>query len=164
MNSTLFDVRAKLPLGSTKDHVPGMLQSLLPDRFGLVVHHQSEIRPVYEMSQGNKVNLKPASEPNPPGRDQCAVESGHRACKGMTMAELTTLLSGIAQRGDGRDGSRQGLDARPAGGGYDEARWYVRFHAGLWADCGGRGGDGPLAPLVNIRDSINALGLRLQAA
>ena len=51
MNSALFDIQGKVPRGSSTDHVPAMLQSLLADRFRLAVHHQNEIRPVLRNSR-----------------------------------------------------------------------------------------------------------------
>jgi uncharacterized protein (TIGR03435 family) len=41
-----FDVFAKLPDGASKDDAPKMLQTLLAERFGLVVRHDTSERPV----------------------------------------------------------------------------------------------------------------------
>ena len=46
MSTTRFDIVAKIPEGATKDSVPKMLQSLLEDRFKLVMHRTSAERPV----------------------------------------------------------------------------------------------------------------------
>ena len=41
MDSTRFDIDAKLPDGASKDDVPAMLQNLLQERFKLAVHRDS---------------------------------------------------------------------------------------------------------------------------
>lgn len=41
MDSTRFDIEAKLPEGASKDDVPAMLQNLLQERFKLAVHRDS---------------------------------------------------------------------------------------------------------------------------
>lgn len=46
MSTTRFDIVAKIPEGATEDGVPKMLQSLLEDRFKLVMHRTSAERPV----------------------------------------------------------------------------------------------------------------------
>jgi uncharacterized protein (TIGR03435 family) len=49
MESTRFDIAAKLPDGSSKDQVPEMLQVLLSDRFKLQIHKESKIMSVYAL-------------------------------------------------------------------------------------------------------------------
>ena len=95
MNSVTFDVRGKLPAGSTKGQVPECLQALLADRFKLAVHHQSEIRPAYELTVGNKLNLTSSAAPDPLEKNKCKDDTGHRLCRNMTMPELASLLNGL---------------------------------------------------------------------
>jgi hypothetical protein len=45
----LFDVRATLPPGTTREQVPAMLQALLQERFGLVSHIETRNVAVYEL-------------------------------------------------------------------------------------------------------------------
>ncbi|MGH9573498.1 MAG: TIGR03435 family protein [Candidatus Acidiferrales bacterium] len=52
MASARFDISAKLPDGATTDQIPEMLQSLLADRFGLKVHHETKDAPAYALSLG----------------------------------------------------------------------------------------------------------------
>jgi uncharacterized protein (TIGR03435 family) len=49
MESTRFDIVAKLPEGATKDQVPEMLQTLLADRFKVVIHKESKVMAIYAM-------------------------------------------------------------------------------------------------------------------
>jgi len=52
LGSQRFDIVAKLPAGASKDDAPGMLQSLLGDRFGLVIHRSSAEHPVLALVVG----------------------------------------------------------------------------------------------------------------
>ncbi len=47
-----FDVNAKLPEGSTVDQIPGMIQSLLAERFALKFHREPKEMPVYALVRG----------------------------------------------------------------------------------------------------------------
>ena len=49
MQNARFDLQAKLPEGTTKDQLSLMVQSLLADRFKLVVHHESREMTRYEL-------------------------------------------------------------------------------------------------------------------
>lgn len=51
MDSERYDIVAKVPAGSTKEQVNLMLQNLLADRFGVVLHHTSKVMAMYEMQQ-----------------------------------------------------------------------------------------------------------------
>jgi uncharacterized protein (TIGR03435 family) len=52
MATERFDVNAKLPEGSTVDQIPGMMQSLLAERFGLKFHLEPRELPVYALVIG----------------------------------------------------------------------------------------------------------------
>jgi uncharacterized protein (TIGR03435 family) len=52
MATERFDVNAKLPEGSTVDQIPGMMQSLLAERFGLKFHREPRELPVYALVIG----------------------------------------------------------------------------------------------------------------
>ena len=47
-----FDIQATIPLGSTRDQVPAMLQTLLAQRFGLTMHRESREVPAYLLVVG----------------------------------------------------------------------------------------------------------------
>lgn len=60
-----FDVNAKLPDGSTVDQIPGMIQSLLAERFALKFHREPKELPVYALVIG-KPPLKLRDSPVDP--------------------------------------------------------------------------------------------------
>lgn len=47
-----FDIAARMPDGATKDDVPGMLRTLLEDRFHVVAHHEMQDQPVLGLVVG----------------------------------------------------------------------------------------------------------------
>jgi uncharacterized protein (TIGR03435 family) len=49
MDSTRFDIVAKLPEGATREQVPAMLQTMLADRFKVKIHKESKVLPIYAM-------------------------------------------------------------------------------------------------------------------
>ncbi len=49
MDSSFFDVVAKVPQGATREKFCLMLQSLLADRFKLKVHHEAKEIPLYQL-------------------------------------------------------------------------------------------------------------------
>jgi uncharacterized protein (TIGR03435 family) len=53
-----YDVAAKLPPGSTPDSQKLMLQSLLADRFKLVVHKDTQPMPAYALTASKHPHLK----------------------------------------------------------------------------------------------------------
>ncbi len=63
LGSERFDISAKLPAGASAGSVPEMLQSLLADRFKLVLHNDSKEFSVYILAagaSGAKLQPKPA--------------------------------------------------------------------------------------------------------
>jgi uncharacterized protein (TIGR03435 family) len=59
-----FDVEAKVPEGTPKEQLNGMLQSLLEERFGLKVHRGSQTKAGFALVVGkNGPLLKPAEAP-----------------------------------------------------------------------------------------------------
>jgi uncharacterized protein (TIGR03435 family) len=63
MEDQRFDISAKVPAGATREQFREMLQSLLIDRFGLAVHHESKVQSMYNLAvaeSGSK--LKPPSQ------------------------------------------------------------------------------------------------------
>jgi len=55
-----FDVIAKVPEGSAPDAVKPMLQTLLAERFKLVIHKETKPLPTFALVAGKKPQLKPA--------------------------------------------------------------------------------------------------------
>ena len=54
MKSTDYDVLAELPAGSTKEQIPGMLETMLKDRLGLRAHLRTVEQQVYALVVGAK--------------------------------------------------------------------------------------------------------------
>ena len=71
MNSTSFDISAKVPKGTTKEQLCLMLQNLLADRFKLATHHEARESPEYRLvvAKGGP-KLKPAKQSDAGGDDQ----------------------------------------------------------------------------------------------
>ena len=68
MESDLFDLEAKVPPGTPKAQVNEMLQSLLRERFGLEVHHETKELPGYALLVGKggpKLTAAPRFDPAP---------------------------------------------------------------------------------------------------
>lgn len=65
MAITQFDILAKLPAGAGKTQIPEMLQALLAERFGLVVHRETREQQVYALVTGkNGPSLKGGAADN----------------------------------------------------------------------------------------------------
>lgn len=96
-----FDVVATAPDGSSAETLRAMLQGLLKDRFGLVVHSTSKDFPAYAITAGKNPSLRTAAESktpagctaaagaNPaPSRNNAPAEPVVFACRGLTMREF----------------------------------------------------------------------------
>jgi uncharacterized protein (TIGR03435 family) len=71
LNTTRFNIVAKLPSGSSTAQVPEMLETLLRERFHLVAHRETREFGVYALTApkgGSKVPLKPSGDDPAPGR------------------------------------------------------------------------------------------------
>lgn len=61
-----FDVEAKVPDGTPRDELNAMLRSLLEDRFGLKVHHETKTEAGFALLVGKHgPRLSPAAPPQP---------------------------------------------------------------------------------------------------
>jgi uncharacterized protein (TIGR03435 family) len=96
-----FDISAKAPPSTPPETVDLMLQSLLADRFKLVLHKDTKPLPAFALTMGNgKPKLKEAgrsgdagcqSQPQPGSASYSAV-----ACRNITMEAFAQSLRGIA--------------------------------------------------------------------
>jgi uncharacterized protein (TIGR03435 family) len=88
-----YDVSAKIPAGTDRDHFRLMLQRLLADRFHLVVHKEKRERPVYVLQLGGReAKLVHSTAPPPPGpRTNYAFPGGHMRFS-MHNSPLSTLV------------------------------------------------------------------------
>lgn len=159
MDTALFDVDASVPQGTPKERVNEMLQSLLEERFALVVHHELKDIPGYALSVGkNGPKLKPASRFEAPTGDQGEIEaalrrklasgavSANRPPVGLTRytfpgvdaGQISAILSGLTQA--------PVLDATGLKGTYDVALDVSADEAHL---------------LDSLFDAVEQLGLKL---
>lgn len=114
LNSERFDVIAKLPEGAKQDQVPEMLQSLLEDRFGLKLHHDTKELPLYELTVakgGPKIKAS-VEDPNakdtplpPPGQLKTKdgvpqLPTGRKGTFIMMRPGAMTLVSNVATLSD----------------------------------------------------------------
>jgi len=65
MANTRFDIQAKMPDGATKDQAPKMLQTLLEERFKLVLHRDNAEHPVLALVVAKGVPKLKESPPDP---------------------------------------------------------------------------------------------------
>ncbi|HLH19995.1 MAG TPA: TIGR03435 family protein [Bryobacteraceae bacterium] len=73
LDTQQYDLAARLPPGTPKDRVPGMMQTLLAEQFHLTVHRESKEQRVYFLvaaKGGPKLKEAPKAEPGNPDVDQ----------------------------------------------------------------------------------------------
>ena len=98
LDADCFVVTAKMPDGATRDQLPAMLQALLVERFKLVAHKETRMRPGYALvvdKNGPKFKeSNPASAAVRAGQVTFGATAGASAIKGaMTMAMLAHFFS-----------------------------------------------------------------------
>jgi bla regulator protein blaR1 len=94
--SDLFDIAAKPDGPSTVNEFRSMLQSLLSERFGVVIHRETKEMPVYALvveKSGSKL-----TEANGSGPRITTIRRGLIAARGMAAPGLCDTLSGIIGR------------------------------------------------------------------
>jgi uncharacterized protein (TIGR03435 family) len=105
LKSDIFDVVAKMPAGTTRETANIMLQSLLADRFGLVIKQETHPTPRYVLSVGKGGSkLKPAAKSEDSGckplQQNVKVDPNNRAtypnlkvaCHNMTTEQIALTL------------------------------------------------------------------------
>jgi uncharacterized protein (TIGR03435 family) len=142
MDSTRFDVVAKLPEGATREQVPAMLQTMLADRFKVKIHKESKVLPIYAMvvaKGGPKLTEADAEG----GLRVMMSPKGRQMTGSVTLSRLADSLSGAMDR--------QVIDMTELKGTYqidltwspdDSDNGKLRFGPGP-----GRGGEGGGAPV-----------------
>ncbi len=117
IESTRFDIVAKLPADSTKDQIPEMLQTLLADRFKLTLHRETKEHAIYALIVGKGgPKLKPAevqTREGPPaggnlgsggpprnGMMMMRVDpaGAHLKAPSATLAQLAEMISRFSER------------------------------------------------------------------
>ncbi len=66
LDSTRFDIVAKVPEGATKDQVKFMLQNMLKERFHLTIHRDKKDLPMYSLTVGKSGPKMKESPEDPP--------------------------------------------------------------------------------------------------
>src|ERR1700729_2112474 len=76
MTTTRFDIKAKMPAGSTKDDAPLMLQTLLEERFKLVVRRETKEHSVLALVVGKGGSKMKETEPGKPIDESAPLKPG----------------------------------------------------------------------------------------
>ena len=164
MSGQRFNVQAKLPEGASAEQIPGMLQALLAERFGLVFHRERKELPVYFLVAGKGgprlTEADPGADSAPRVRKAKGVSGGmkHLAIEAVTMPGLAKRLSGLVDR--------PVLDRTGLAGRYqvalDLARADIRKPAKLVGKKGGREVSNAEPDGFSVFRSVQELGLKLE--
>lgn len=101
VNSSRFDVNAKIPEGVTEKQVPEMLQALLVERFHLQFHKDDKIGPVYALIQskgGIKIAKADPATSEQKGNRMMMTDKGRRMTGNFTMETFAGMLSNMMDR------------------------------------------------------------------
>lgn len=107
-----FDIVATLPKGATKEQVPQMLQSLLTERFKLIMHRETKEAPVYALVVGKGGSKLKESAP-PPAVEAGPEGAGPNGATGSNSVSISTTKGG-AVVSDG-EGTSQKMTMAPDG-------------------------------------------------
>ena len=99
LRSRRFDVVAKAPAGAAKSQTWVMLQTLLSDRFQLVVHRETRELPIFELlvAKGGP-KIRPADREPSPADDFIQTFPGRMKAMMVSMSGLALTLSGTLGR------------------------------------------------------------------
>jgi uncharacterized protein (TIGR03435 family) len=163
-----FDILAKLPAGASRSQVPEMMQTMLAERFHLVVHHDRRVMPVYTLVVGKpplrlQESAEDDSEPNPCNGGR----GGHHTCHKVSMEQLASLLTSYSQmpfQSTSWAIDRPVIDMTGLKGVYDFSLDYGRV-----GGRGGRSGEPASGSAddvteISLVDAVNHLGLKLEPA
>lgn len=104
MDAQRFNIQATLPAGATEKQVPQMLQTLLAERFKLVIHRETKDQSIYALvvaKGGPKLKL---SEPDPPAVEaprQAAPEAPKEGERVLGVGSNEVRVSGNMRDGKG---------------------------------------------------------------
>jgi uncharacterized protein (TIGR03435 family) len=100
LDADCFQIVASLPGGASKDQIPGMLQTLLAERFKLAVHKENRTLPGYALVVDRNGSKLKESDPTSPSNVAHAGQVTFGAARGaggikgsMTMASLARFVS-----------------------------------------------------------------------
>jgi len=164
LDAECYDVIAKAGPTASRNDVRLMLQKLLADRFGLRVHQDQKVIPVYALVVGKRAPKLLESKNDSTAKDGCQSASGapgqiHLACHNLTMTDLAGSLPEMAPVYI----DLPVVDLTDLKGAYDfKLDWSPRRGTG----GPGRGADAPTAidsaPGLTMFDAIESLGLKLE--
>ncbi len=149
-----FDIRAKAPAGTTATTVKPMLQALLAERFGLVVHEDKKPVPAWALTAAKHTLLKKAE-----GSDDGGCHSTNTGelvdvtCHNMPLAAFVSRMTNI-------DGAWNYVNDNPVvdqtglDGGWD---FEFKFSRRVRASIAG-------AEIVSLFDGLEKIGLKLDPA
>jgi len=87
-----FDVDAKIPAGTDKEHYRLMLQRMLAERFHLAAHRETRQRPMYVLLLGKQTpKLAHSTGPAPPGPHSAMTLAGGHLRFSMHNSPISTL-------------------------------------------------------------------------
>jgi uncharacterized protein (TIGR03435 family) len=97
-----YSFSAKIPDGAPEEQIPAMLQTMLADRFGLKVHWESRVQPVFVLLVGRggpklKKSDLAVAENGPDGRPTSSLDvhpaTGQFAFRTTTLSQMARFLS-----------------------------------------------------------------------
>jgi len=99
-NTVTFDIDATAPVTTSEPQMRLMLQRLLAERFGVVLHHEMKPMPVYALTVNKGgPKLKPSTESTSAGVESRGSQSTIRMkSAAVTMSRLATALAGSLDR------------------------------------------------------------------
>jgi uncharacterized protein (TIGR03435 family) len=83
LDTARFDIVATIPAGAPREQIPMMLQTLLADRFKLIVHREKKVMPMYALVAGK----------SGPKLQQAEAEAGLRISMGPKGRQLSGKVS-----------------------------------------------------------------------
>jgi uncharacterized protein (TIGR03435 family) len=126
MNSTRFNIEAKLPPNTTKEQYGLMWQTLLKERFNLTVHREKKDLPAYALvvAKGGPKIKESVDEGGPAAPDGKQVSGGDSPGGPMARANAAAerALSGFDRGGSRAGGPMRGGMMMMRGGGHLEAK------------------------------------------
>jgi uncharacterized protein (TIGR03435 family) len=158
LDSDRFDIVAKAASDTPLPTLRLMIQTLLAERFKLVIHREDKVMPVYTLVAGKRgQGLQQAAGSDRPNCSSRVIGAGmvHRECHNLTMADLALQLPGLAPTYV----DLPVMDLTELKGGYDFSLEYsVRGRGDA-----GRGGDGAGDSTgATMFEAVEQLGLKLE--
>jgi len=154
LDSQRFDIVAKLPTGASADQLPAMMQTLLRERFKLVVHRESKIMTALALVvDKNGLRIKPVEA----GQGGTTVGRVMVKAPKVSMTQLADLLSSAIDR--------PVKDLTELPGVYDiDLKWMPDDAPPVdAASAGDRQSPTARAPATSVFSAVQEIGLKLQA-